>query len=584
MSGNDKDGSARSGTGNFGLFPRGKKPGSVDSAWNRPWRKTATEPERPAPSFRALNKPLAELLSRTMNETSLSSGKGGRKDPDDIDGVEGSDMEKSDEGSKASEEKEESDSDGTDDGKGEEKVAVTSQLAPKDVVDLEEKKATEAKPTPRPSESELLALFRKNKEFIKALGRHFSAAVELWCRMILLKYHRAEFKDKGSNTSVVDFMDLLNELNEEMMDLREDLDLPYVSALTIGLHAVLFVRTFWCKKTDEEPRRAGQYGYTRCTLGLLEFVIKEFLNKRAGMSSRPPLLHSDNATLLEHLREVAESFAPANLETGFARPSIMDQPTNALMLHQSTQTGEEPSFIQNCLPAQFCEIDATGLKTILIGDTYLGGYFGHFLQKVKSYLQGHSMGNLVAQAERKKGRWNIYGLNWLLARERYQFSLATFPGTEEEHTVAQENHYWAQNEFLNQPPIYAPNSRNSLPVLLWYEEEIDKRFTDEQLVEGLSPHPDLYPVHCALFAVMRAAEFDPVHWFGARRGKKQRTGVYGHPHISYDTAFEDVPQCIREIGKCLPIIAPSLNSIADKFHIWGGLEYEEEAEDGMAEY
>ncbi|RPA75307.1 hypothetical protein BJ508DRAFT_312138 [Ascobolus immersus RN42] len=234
-----------------------------------------------------------------------------------------------------------------------------------------------------------------------------------------------------------------------------------------------------------------------------------------------------------------------------------------------TQTPFRPGFMQHSRPAQFCEMDADGLKNFLLADTYITTFLNHFLPHVKTDLLARSMGQMVQNVERKFGTWNIYALNALLREEQEDLSWSSFEGAEPEWKAVQDAHEALEADFLDEAPIYPANSRGALPALLWYETDLHHRFTDQELVHELDKAD--YPAHTGLFHAMREKGFDPVLWFAARRAKKQRTGVFGHPCIEVNTAAVDVPECLSAIGSYLEDLAPSMSTIASGYQKWAGI-------------
>ncbi|RPA76172.1 hypothetical protein BJ508DRAFT_311282 [Ascobolus immersus RN42] len=227
----------------------------------------------------------------------------------------------------------------------------------------------------RPSDTELFLLFRlvcavspagvritkgitnssKHKEFSTDVKFHFPAAVDLWCVIVFTRYYRSIFEGGQSTSSrrsfASDFLDLCNSLNNEMAALRAEKSFPpaygqpgswqyldqqdvvcdlarkpyhnrLFSVLDKGgfaphhWSAILFVRAFWCRNAACEPKSVLQqdYKYTKKSLCLLEFVIKQFVSQVSGDHYGASYLHSDNKSLIQHLLEASEAFSPGRSE------------------------------------------------------------------------------------------------------------------------------------------------------------------------------------------------------------------------------------------------------------------------------
>ncbi|RPA75308.1 hypothetical protein BJ508DRAFT_339109 [Ascobolus immersus RN42] len=335
-------------SGSSGTFGRGTRPsifskvpttsGAASSSWRRP---TTNRPK--IPTAADLAKLLAAQGIVPLPEARRSSNEA------DIDLIE-SDMEKGSKDSEDTEEEKETDSDGTDEVKGErkggpeEKVAAVSGLAPV-------ASASKVKPDSRPSDSKLLALFRLMKDFANYIGPHFSAAVDLWCAMTFSRCIDVYLEDASAQKTIhfSTFKDLMCGLNGELNALGTEIGLPVVNGKPgtwkyldkpeiverlreKGFHkvlftalesrgflphhwsAVLFVRSSWCGITGREPKHISQYRYTKRSLGLLEFVMKEFLLRRTGPAKEVSMPCANNETLVRHLTEVAGCYAPLDLE------------------------------------------------------------------------------------------------------------------------------------------------------------------------------------------------------------------------------------------------------------------------------
>ncbi|RPA76173.1 hypothetical protein BJ508DRAFT_337940 [Ascobolus immersus RN42] len=254
--------------------------------------------------------------------------------------------------------------------------------------------------------------------------------------------------------------------------------------------------------------------------------------------------------------------------------------TNEASKTQS-ETPSLPSFIRNARPAPFLEIDVNGLKTFLIGDTYITEFHEFFLPEMYANLNMGYMAEWVADAMRKKGGWNLYALNYLLQYELSQFTLFTLYNDEDEQARLAAAHKEAQDKLKTNAPLHTPNSRSDFSLVLWVEDEVATRLTDEEIIAGLDN--ENYVSYSTLFALMRGKGFDPITWLGGRKTKKQRTAYFGHPRVDPKTASLDVPACIRALSAYMDPLDTSLEKIAEGFPVWAKIGSVQSPSDGGAE-
>ncbi|RPA76174.1 hypothetical protein BJ508DRAFT_331349 [Ascobolus immersus RN42] len=200
-------------------------------------------------------------------------------------------------------------------------------------------------PSARPSDRELMALCRKNPDFTNNLHDHFCAAVDLLSRTTLVMYQDLtsdEWRKTGEWTATAPkFRYLTLGLYQELMGVQMELKLPdcygepgtwqyledqktidclneraYHRRLFRVFHgfgfephhwsAIMFLRSDWCGLAGKEPKRARYYEYDEKKLGMLEFVMKEYMG-RAYIAQQ---MYTDNLRFVQHVLELAGAFKP----------------------------------------------------------------------------------------------------------------------------------------------------------------------------------------------------------------------------------------------------------------------------------